>query len=247
MSVYGLIGKKLAHSFSKKYFTEKFETEKLSSCSYELFELPTIDKLTQLVRTLPGLAGLNVTIPYKEEVIPMLDEVHDKAREIGAVNVIKVCNGKLTGYNSDYFGFKKSLINWLDEPGKIRALILGTGGASKAVIAALKDLSISYQLVSRNPEKGNLSYVSLKKTPEIIKSHHLIINTTPLGMYPQMDSAPDLDYSLISDKHYLYDLVYNPEITRFLETGLNSGAKVKNGSEMLHLQAEKSWKIWNQR
>lgn len=244
MSLYGLIGKKLSHSFSKKYFTEKFEKEGLHTCKYELYELASADELPQLIRTNPDLAGLNVTIPYKEDVIPLLDDIHEKAREIGAVNVIKIRDGKLTGYNSDYFGFRESLANWIGES-KVKALVLGTGGASKAVIAALKDLGISYQVVSRQASNENLSYTSLKEAPELIRDHRLIINTTPLGMHPQTDAAPDLDYSLLSNKHFLYDLVYNPEVTQFLSKGLDQGASIKNGIEMLHLQAEKSWEIWN--
>lgn len=244
MSLYGLIGKKLSHSFSKKYFTEKFEKENLQSCKYELFELASADELPQLISSKPDLAGLNVTIPYKEAVIPLLDEIHEKAREIGAVNVIKIRDGKLTGYNSDYFGFRESLVNWIGKA-EVKALVLGTGGASKAVIAALKDLDIPYQLVSRHASNEILSYTSLKQTPEMIRSHRLIINTTPLGMHPQTDATPDLDYSLLSNEHFLYDLVYNPEVTQFLSKGLGQGAKIKNGIEMLYLQAEKSWEIWN--
>ncbi|UII34989.1 shikimate dehydrogenase [Fulvivirga ulvae] len=244
MSLYGLIGKKLSHSFSKKYFTEKFENEGLHTCKYELFELDSIAELSKLVHSKADIVGLNVTIPYKEVVIPMLDEVHEKAREIGAVNVIKVRDGKLIGFNSDYFGFKESLVNWVGAS-KLHALVLGTGGASKAVIAALKDLAIPYQVVSRKATRQTLSYSSLKETPQVLNSHRLIINTTPLGMLPQIDSAPDLDYSLISNNHYLYDLVYNPEVTRFLKMGQEHGAMIKNGIEMLHLQAEMSWKIWN--
>lgn len=245
MRLFGLIGQKLSHSFSKKYFTEKFEKEALHTCQYELFELQTIEEFPQLIHTNTGLSGLNVTIPYKQSVIPFLDEVHDKAKEIGAVNVIRIRDGKLTGYNSDYFGFRESLEHWMRSSKGIKALVLGTGGASKAVIAALKDLKIPYQMVSRDMDKADLSYTTLKDTPEIVRDHRLIINTTPLGMHPQTDSAPDLDYTLLSSEHYLYDLVYNPEVTRFLQMGLNHGANIKNGIEMLHLQAEKSWEIWN--
>lgn len=243
--LYGLIGKKLSHSFSKTFFTEKFEKEKLADHEYQLFELEDIAQLPDLISAHPTLKGLNVTIPYKEVVQPYMHKIDKTAHEIGAINVIKVENGKLYGYNSDFYGFRTSLIQWLDSsPLELKALVLGTGGASKAVIAALKDLSIPFQLVSRNPENGQRSYDELQEDPELISATKLIINTTPLGMHPNTDTAPALDYDQITSSHYLYDLVYNPEKTNFLELGAQKGAKTKNGLEMLYLQAEKSWQLW---
>lgn len=241
--VYGLIGKKLSHSFSKKYFTEKFEKEGLSDCTYNLFELEEIAELPELVRSNPDIKGLNVTIPYKELVIPYLTHIDKNAERIGAVNVIKVVNGALHGYNSDFYGFRNSLLNWLGTNRVQKALVLGTGGASRAVIAALDDISISHQLVSRKSTETMISYDAI--SPDIIFAHKLIINTTPLGMYPDISSFPQINYDGITSEHYLYDLVYNPLETTFLKKGKEKGAEVKNGLEMLHLQAEKSWELWH--
>lgn len=243
--LYGLIGKKLSHSFSKSYFTEKFKKEGLADSSYQLFELENIGQLDELIASYPDLKGLNVTIPYKEVVLPFLHKTDKTAQEIGAVNVIKVDKGRLYGYNSDYYGFRTSIVQWIkNPPHELKALVLGTGGASKAVMAALKDLSIPYQLVSRSADKGNLTYDQLQDHPNIIRDHKLIINTTPVGMHPNADTKPALDYEQVAASHYLYDLVYNPEKTKFLEMGEKQGAKIKNGLEMLHLQAEKSWELW---
>ena len=244
--VYGLIGKKLTHSFSKNYFSEKFEREGLKDKSYKLFELENIDELTQIIKNNPDLKGLNVTIPYKEAVIPFLDQIDPSARKIGAVNVIKVNTGHLYGYNSDFYGFRESLVRWIDDQDNLKALVLGTGGASKAVMAALDDLSIPYLLVSRKKDHDLIDYEHLTANPDIVKAHRLIINTTPLGMYPHTDTCPDLPFSHIQTGHYLYDLVYNPEKTKFLQLGEARGAHIKNGLEMLHLQAEKSWELWQQ-
>ena len=244
MRTYGLIGKKLGHSFSKKYFTEKFRQEKISSCHYELFEFPNITDFPSLLAQNPTIKGLNVTIPYKLEVIPFLDEMDELATKIGAVNVIKFLDsGKRVGYNSDCIGFLKSLNNFIDHT-SISALVLGTGGASKAITVALEQLQIPYQSVSRKASDGILSYDDISS--EHIKQHQLIINTTPLGMHPKEEALPNLPYKALSSAHYLYDLVYNPEITSFMKKGLEMGTKVKNGLEMLHLQAEVSWEIWNQ-
>jgi shikimate dehydrogenase len=244
--IYGLIGQTLTHSFSKNYFTEKFKNENIEDCYYELFELKSIKELPGLIELNPQLRGLNVTIPYKEQVIPYISRLDESAQKVGAVNVIKINEDQsLVGYNSDYYGFKLSLENWLATDHKIKALVLGTGGSSKAVLAVLKDLHIENLSVSRNATNRSVDYQQVYKQPEVLKNHLLIINTTPVGMYPDIERAPDLDYNLISSNHYLYDLVYNPTVTLFLKKGTEKGAKTKNGLEMLHLQAERSWEIWN--
>lgn len=245
MKNFGLIGKTLKHSFSKKYFTEKFAKENIPDVAYELYELENIGKIAD-VFAVPHLVGFNITIPYKEEIKPFLDELDESAKKVGAVNVVKIQkNGKKTGYNSDYYGFKASLQQWANLSLVKKALILGTGGASKAIIAALKNLGILTKVVSRSPNKSDLTYADLKQNPELMQSHSLIINCTPLGTFPDVDSKPDLEYDLLTKSHYLYDLVYNPETTAFMQEGIKRGAKVKNGHEMLILQAEKSWEIWN--
>lgn len=247
MKNFGLIGRTLTHSFSKGYFTKKFEEENIKDCSYNLYELQDIQELTSLINNIEGLKGLNVTIPYKEQVIPFIHELDSSAEKVGAVNVIKILdNNTLKGYNSDYFGFKKSLENWLPKGfGILKALILGTGGSSKAVKAALDDLNIEYLSISRNSSTSTIDYQTIQEHPEMLHEYRMIINTTPLGMYPNTEAAPDLDYSNLSRHHFLYDLIYNPLETKFLRIGKEKGAKIKNGLEMLHLQAEKSWEIWN--
>lgn len=247
MKVYGLIGKTLSHSFSQRYFSQKFKEENIQDHDYRLYELPTIRDFAQLRQSDPNLRGFNVTIPYKEEIIPYLDNLDSIAQRIQAVNVIKVeSDGSLTGYNSDYFGFRKSVEGWLDsDPKLLKALVLGTGGAAKAVWTALEDLGIEYRKVSRTTGGGNLGYDQLRAEPELMNQNRLIINTTPIGTTPNIDEAPDLEYSRISEGHYLFDLIYNPERTLFLKIGSERGAKIKNGQEMLELQAEKSWEIWN--
>lgn len=239
MKKYGLIGKKLSHSFSKKYFSEKFEKERITGVQYELYELKSIRELPNLISK-ENLDGLNVTIPYKQEVISFLDELDESALKVNAVNVIKRSGDKFIGYNSDYFGFLTSLKNWYQGPK--HALILGTGGSSQAVAAALDTLGFEYLKVSRT--HGNLTYKDLQMKKYLLIDHPLIINTTPLGMSPAIDTLPDLDYSCIGSNHYFYDLVYNPKITAFMKKGEDRGAKTKNGLEMLILQAEKSWGIW---
>ena len=241
MKLYGLIGYPLSHSFSKKYFTEKFEKENILNSNYELFEISKIDLLKDVLKeNEQDLIGLNVTIPYKQEVIPFLDELDDAAKEIGAVNVIKIQDGKLKGYNSDYFGFKNSLEAFLGDNSP-NALVLGTGGASKAVVKALKDLGISHQYVSRNASEIAIDY---KEASSKIKDYQLIINTTPLGMYPKVEVCPDLPYDQMDESYYLYDLVYNPEETLFMKKGREQGAKAIHGMEMLIGQAEKAYEIW---
>lgn len=246
MRKFGLIGFPLGHSFSKKYFTEKFGKEGLSDCSFDLYEIPEISMLPQLLGENPELEGLSVTIPYKEKVIPYLDALDPACEAIGAVNCIKIRDGKLTGYNTDYIGFKISLDNWLGKE-KTKALVLGTGGASKAVAQALKDLNIPYLMVSRSTQKqeGQVSYEELKNDPNILEEHHLIVNTTPLGTYPNTEKMPDILPELITARHKVYDLVYNPEKTFLMRSTEARGALVKNGLEMLYLQAEAAWKIWN--
>ncbi len=245
---YGLIGFPLSHSFSKKYFGEKFEKEEIKDSEYDLFEIEHIEDFWKLVEPkIPQLKGLNVTIPHKENVIPFMDEMDPAAEEIGAVNVIKISSdGILKGYNSDYYGFKISLEKFVgaDLTG-IKALVLGTGGASKAVKQALKDLNIEFISVSRTASETSIAYEDISDV--IIANHKLIINTTPLGMYPKVDNCPSLPYERIGEGYYLYDLVYNPEETLFMKKGRENGAKAIHGLEMLIGQAEKAWEIWNQK
>lgn len=246
MRKFGLIGYPLSHSFSKTYFTEKFEKEGITDAKYELYPLESIDQLPQLIIDNPGLVGLNITIPYKEQVIKYLDAIDPKAEEIGAVNTIKIQGGRLTGYNTDFYGFKSSLINFIGAQAMPqKALILGTGGASKAVKAVLEDLGIEFQFVSRKPSNGQFSYDEIISSPHHLSTSSLIINTTPLGMSPKQDSLPDLPFDQLTENHFLYDLVYNPMKTAFMQKGINAKCWVKNGLEMLHGQAEKSWEIWN--
>jgi shikimate dehydrogenase len=248
MRQFGLIGYPLGHSFSKAFFGEKFVREGISDAAYELYPLPSLEALPALLAQQPQLRGLNVTIPYKEKVLPYLHALDASAQKVGAVNVIKIEAGKLTGYNSDYWGFRHSLQEWLPAaalPG-LQALVLGTGGASKAIGAALTDLGIPYQLVSRRAKKGKqLSYAQLHRQPDLLEDYRLIINTTPLGTYPEVMAAPDLPYHVLDCRYYLYDLVYNPPLTIFLQAGLQRGAATKGGLHMLQLQAEKAWEIWN--
>jgi len=243
---FGLIGYPLSHSFSKKYFDEKFRKERLDDCEYANYELSSISDFLKLLKMEhEDLIGLNVTIPYKEQIMQYLDNLDDSARKVGAVNVIKLTsdNGKI-GYNSDYYGFRSSLQNWLPRNRPKKALVLGSGGASKAVVAVLEDFNLSYQIVSRKKGVGVVDYGQTNEL-KLLEHYQLVINTTPLGMYPQIDQAPDLSYQEITDQHFLYDLVYNPEETLFLQRGKARGAKIKNGLEMLFLQAEKSWEIWS--
>lgn len=247
--MYGLIGYPLGHSFSAKYFNNKFAQEGIDN-SYCLFPLKSIEELIDLLNNKPSLQGLNVTIPYKEKVISYLQNISPEAKAIGAVNVINITSSNtgrapiLSGYNTDWKGFSLSLIPLLSE--KIKsALVLGTGGASKAVIFALKKLGIQAKSVSRNKSENCLTYSEL--TQEVIKRHLLIVNTTPLGMSPDIASFPDIPYQYLTEQHICYDLVYNPQVTEFMKKSEANGAKVKNGLEMLHLQAELSWEIWNAR
>lgn len=240
-SVYGLIGYPLLHSFSPGYFKEKFAKAEIDAV-YRLFPLANIKKLPQLLAKYPSLSGLNVTIPYKEQVIPFLDDIDNAAKAIGAVNCIKISNGKLKGYNTDVIGFEHSLVPLL-QPQHTKALVLGTGGAAKAVAYVLGKLNINYQLVSSSDKTGTIAYRDI--STDTIEEHKLIINTTPLGMHPNTDACPDIPYSALGETHLLYDLIYNPEETTFLKKGNAQGATTKNGYEMLVLQAEASWDIWN--
>jgi shikimate dehydrogenase len=244
MYVYGLIGKTLSHSFSGKYFSEKFNREGLDDHFYRMFELSDISEI-QEVLSMKGMSGLNVTLPYKTQVIAYLDQLDERAQRIGAVNVIAFHDGRRVGFNSDYLGFTKSLSEWMGNDLKgSEALVLGTGGASKAVQVALEDLNIPFQLVSRSQDPGKMMYEEV--TGDVLAAHRLIINTTPLGMHPHNKTCPPLPYHLLSGNHYLYDLVYNPETTLFMQKGQENNAHVMNGLRMLHLQAEAAWEIWNQ-
>lgn len=243
MRKFGLIGKPLTHSFSKKYFTEKFLKESRPDCAYELFPIESIEELPDLLASHPDLEGLNVTIPYKEKVLPYLT-TSSIPEGVGACNCIKIENGKLTGFNTDILGFEKTLFPLL-LPSHKAALVFGNGGASKAVIYVLQKLGIHYQIVGRNKTSEiGLRYEDI--TEEMIKRHLLLINTTPLGMYPNINSCPAIPYSAIGAGHLLYDLVYNPGETLFLKQGLMQGAVIKNGEQMLIAQAEESWRIWNE-
>src|SRR5690606_10192245 len=243
--IFGLIGRTVSHSFSKSYFDEKFFREGLRDHHYELFPLNDINEIENLIQDTKGLTGLNVTIPYKEEVIPFLDEIDPSAKKIGAVNVIKFQDGKRKGFNTDMDAFYETLEKWLPKDRKFKALILGTGGSSKAVREALIKLKIPFSLVSREASRGNYTYEDLEQDPGIIKESNLIINTTPLGMHPNTNTMPPINYELLTPDHFVYDLIYNPARTLFLQKAEMRGATAKNGLEMLHVQAEKSWIIWN--
>ncbi len=244
MKQFGLIGHPLTHSFSKQYFEGKFKNENINNCSYQLFDIENIIDFNT-IKSVTELIGLNVTIPYKQEIIKYLDDIETNAKLIGAVNTIKIDpkTKKTKGFNTDYFGFKNSLKPFLENTHE-RALILGTGGASKAVHYVLKELNINCLFVSRTPKKDNeISYQDVNEY--VIKHHQLIINTTPLGTYPNIENYPNIDYNNLTANHLLYDLVYNPEETTFLKKGKTKGCKTINGLQMLKLQAEKSWEIWN--
>ncbi|MFN5620825.1 MAG: shikimate dehydrogenase family protein [Flavobacteriales bacterium] len=241
---YGLIGYPLVHSFSKGYFTSRFESMGRADCRYENYALASIEAFPELLQSAQNLRGLNVTIPYKESVIPYLDELDKEARAIGAVNCIRIRSGKTTGYNTDVHGFEMSIKPFLENRYE-RALILGTGGASKAVAYVLERWGIPFHFVSRTPQgERQMGYDVLKA--EVMHHFPLIINTTPVGTYPNIDACPYLPYEGLSERHFLYDLIYNPEETTFLRLGRLSGAKTMNGHAMLLLQADRSWQIWNE-
>lgn len=244
MKVYGLIGRSLVHSFSKKFFEEKFLREEIQNCEYRNFEIIHLAEKIQELKENPLVRGLNVTIPYKTAVIPFLDELSPACREIQACNCIKITDGKWIGYNTDVTGFERTFLPHL-KPFHKKALILGTGGASNAVAYALKEAGISFLKVSRavQPEPAVISYSAI--TPQLLADTKIIINTTPLGTFPNVDECPPLPYGSLTPMHYCYDLIYNPPETLFLKKAAANGATVENGRKMLEIQAEESWRIWN--
>jgi len=237
--IFGLIGRNIAYSFSRGYFSEKFKALGLAD-SYVNFDIGSLDEFPKIVNT-PNLSGLNVTIPYKEEIIPLLDCISDQAREIGAVNTISFAGGKTTGHNTDWTGFRDSLVPML-KPEHKSALILGSGGAAKAIVYALRKMGIEVVTVSRNPTDSQRSYDDLNN---LMGKHLIVINATPTGTFPNIDDAPPIPYDHFTPRHIAYDLVYNPAETKFLQNAKARGAVAKNGLEMLQLQAEAAWKIWN--
>lgn len=239
---FGLVGKNISYSFSRGYFSAKFEKLKLPNCSYENFDLNDISEFKTLTRKYPSLMGMNVTIPYKEAVIPYLTELDASARAIGAVNTIRIEKSGLKGYNTDAYGFQKSIEPFLKEHHK-KALILGTGGASKAIAYVLKELKIDFSFVSRTGKNKGYTYKQLNK--QIIENHTLIINCSPVGTFPDIEAKPEIPYDFITNKHLLFDLIYNPKKTAFLSLGEERGAAILNGLNMLEWQAEKAWEIWN--
>ena len=248
MEKYGLIGYPLGHSFSISYFNQKFQDESIDAV-YENFEIPTIDALPEILDSNPNLRGLNVTIPYKEKVIPFLDSVSPEARAIGAVNVIRVTHEgndiKLKGYNSDVIGFTQSIEPMLDKKWHKKALILGTGGASKAIDYGLRNLGLETVFVSRYERPGTIQYKTI--TPDVIQEYNVIVNCTPIGMYPKTEECPLLPYEAMDQHTILYDLIYNPDETLFMKLGKQYGAQPKNGLEMLLLQAFASWEFWHEK
>jgi len=244
MREYGLIGFPLSHSFSQKYFTEKFVKENIDDAVFNAFSIPAITDLAEILQQHPKLKGFAITIPYKRAVISYLTETSPGVMQTGACNCVKIDGDKLTGFNTDVIGFENSFIKFL-KPQHSQALILGTGGAAAAVEFVLEKLQIPYKFVSReaNPEKNMLGYNNV--TEELLQQYPVIINCTPLGTYPKTDEAPPLPYHALTPNNYLFDLVYNPPLTKFLQYGKNKGAIIQNGYEMLVLQAEENWKIWN--
>ena len=248
MDKYGLIGYPLGHSFSISHFNQRFQDEGINAV-YENFEIPTIEALDEVLNLNPELKGLNVTIPYKEKVIPYLDSISPEARAIGAVNVIKVSHEgksvKLKGYNSDVIGFTKSIEPMIEKKWHKKALILGTGGASKAINYGLRNLGLETVFVSRYERPDTIQYQNI--TPDIIREYNVIVNCTPLGMYPKTEECPQLPYEAMDSHTILYDLIYNPDETLFMKRGAEYGAQTKNGLEMLLLQAFASWEFWNEK
>ena len=245
MRLFGLIGFPLGHSFSRRYFSEKFREEGLADCRYELFPMASLTDLPALLKAHPNLEGFNVTIPHKVDILAWLDHIDPAAREIGAVNTVALRDGALWGFNTDAWGLEQSLHGFLPSGFGSRALILGTGGASRAAQYVLNGMGIPFTLVSRNGIQEGLTYEELDA--RVLAEHRLIIQTTPLGMHPDVESCPPIPFPNLSENHYLYDLVYNPAETLFLLRGAQMGCRVKNGLEMLYLQADKAWDIWNSR
>lgn len=244
MKIYGLIGRSLHHSFSQRYFSEKFRRDELTDCQYRNFELKDLNAGLPLLKNNPDLKGLNVTIPYKTDIIPFLDGQTDECRQINACNCIKIKNGKWTGFNTDVIGFEKTFVPHL-KPYHNKALVLGTGGASNAVVFVLKKLNIGFLKVSRSNKNnpGIISYTDISH--KLLKDYKIVINTTPVGMFPKMDEYPLLPYEAVSSQHYFFDLIYNPPKTLFLSLAEKQGAFIENGDKMLSIQAEESWEIWN--
>lgn len=245
MKIYGLIGRSLGHSFSEKYFSEKFKKENISDCQYRNFEIIDLQKEIPVLKSNPALKGLNVTIPYKTDILSYLDEMSDECRKINACNCIKIEEGKWIGYNTDVTGFEKSFIPHLSANHK-KALILGTGGASNAVAFVLEKSGIDFLKVSRKKNQL-IAFISYDEiTSSTMAEYQIVINTTPLGTFPNVNECPFLPYESVTRRHYFFDLVYNPPKTLFLALAEKNGATIENGSQMLAIQAEESWKIWNQ-
>ncbi len=243
MRKFGLIGRNISYSFSASYFKNKFKEEEIRDATYDNFDLKSITEFHSRLKNNPGIKGLNVTIPYKEEVIPYLDSINKTAKQIGAVNTIKVTKkGKLKGYNTDYYGFKKSIKPFLKKHHR-KALILGTGGASKAIAFVFKQLKIDYSYVSRFRSIHNFTYKDLNE--DIINQYTIIVNCSPVGTHPDVNNCPEIPYQAITNKHILFDLIYNPNETLFSKKGKLKGATIINGLKMLEYQAERSWEIWN--
>jgi shikimate dehydrogenase len=239
--LFGLIGKNISYSFSSNYFNNKFKNQNLANYSYQNFDIKNIEEIQEILKNNPNLKGLNVTIPYKESIIPFLDKISKKAKEIGAVNCIRISKkGKLKGYNTDWVGFYETLKPHINSTQK--ALVFGTGGASKAILFALKKLKIKYLVVSRNPNKNQISYEDISE--KIMKDFTILINTTPIGTFPDVNNCISIPYNYVTENHLAYDLIYNPEVTQFLKNCNEKGAKTINGYEMLVAQAEMSFEIW---
>lgn len=243
MKEIALLGRHLQHSFSPGYFSRKFEAEGIEGYTYGIMEIPVIEEFPEALRQRPGLTGLNVTIPYKQEVIPYLAKLDETAAAVGAVNTIRFSEEGLIGFNTDVIGFRRTLEGFIPADFGGKALILGTGGASKAVRFVLEKMGIPFKFISRQPLEDGFTYEEADE--EVLEGHHLIINTTPLGMYPKVEGFPELPYHALGSRHYLFDLIYNPSETLFLRKGKRRGAYVKNGYGMLVEQAEAAWEIWN--
>jgi len=242
MKRYGLIGYPLTHSLSQQYFTQKFSDQGIEDCVYERFSIPSIDDLHEILITHPDLCGFNITIPYKKEVLAFLTERSKAVEEVGACNCVKILEGQLIGYNTDVIGFENSLVPFL-KPTHNKALVLGTGGAALAIVYVLQKLRIDFSYVSRTAKSEYFTYSDLDAT--VMASHTLIINTTPLGMFPNIEACPAIPYDLLTPEHHLFDLTYNPAVSTFLTKGMQMGATIQNGQQMFVEQAEQSWRIWN--
>ena len=242
MKRYGLIGFPLTHSLSQQYFTQKFIDQGIQDCVYERFSIPSIGDLRDILKTHPDLCGFNITIPYKKEVLAFLTERSKAVEEVGACNCVKIIDGNLIGYNTDVIGFENSLIPFL-KPLHNKALVLGTGGAALAIVYVLQKLGIHFSYVSRTATSGQLAYNDLDAS--VLAAYTLIINTTPLGMFPNIEACPAIPYDLLTPEHHLFDLTYNPAVSTFLAKGMQMGATIQNGQQMFVEQAEQSWRIWN--